>query len=546
MSESLAERSETTEFTTTLRRELERRVLTGARQQDLDRVFELEFGEGEEERTLVVELMPPGNILVVGPGGTILAVEEEVRAKNRRLVRGGLYHPPLQRRASPGEVTAEAVGEAAAKEETVGRAIGRHIGLPRKYVQEVLRRLSLEEDAPSSELEPRAEEVAFAIRGLVQEARSSPTPCVCEEGGAEEVYVVRPAGLEVKRDAKTVSALCDSLFLEEIVSAAVEGDLSGRRKQLEAGISRLQAEEASLRSSARAAREAAAAASSSGSAEAARRVIEMAGLKPERRPGSPEAAASLLYDWAKKYDRKAGSVSEAAKRLSRKMKAEAGESRSRKPLVRAKKEWFERFRWFLTSSGKLAVGGRDAQSNSNLVRRHTQDGDTVYHADLFGSPFFVLKSGREQTEADEREVAQATVAFSSAWKTGLGSADAYWVEPEQVSQTAPSGEYLARGSFAIKGRKNFVRRNLVELAVGVDGEGRVVAGPESAVSASLQKYVVLSPHKEKGSDTAKKVARDLEALSQRSDRPPVDDVLRALPSGGGKVVRRVGGGKAPE
>ncbi len=72
------------------------------------------------------------------------------------------------------------------------------------------------------------------------------------------------------------------------------------------------------------------------------------------------------------------------------------------PLSRAKKEWYEKFRWFFTTGGKLAIGGRDAQSNTTLIRRHLQENDTIYHADLFGSPFFILKGGKEQTEEEDQ------------------------------------------------------------------------------------------------------------------------------------------------
>ena len=129
------------------------------------------------------------------------------------------------------------------------------------------------------------------------------------------------------------------------------------------------------------------------------------------------------------------------------------------------------------------------------------------------------------------------MAFSSAWKTGLGSADAYWVRPEQVKTAAPSGEYLQRGSFAITGKKNFVPKILVEIAVCLDGEGRVLAGPEDAVRAQASSYLVLRPQREKGSDTAKRVLKDL-AGTGTGPRPSLDEVLRMLPTGGGKVVRR--------
>ena len=128
------------------------------------------------------------------------------------------------------------------------------------------------------------------------------------------------------------------------------------------------------------------------------------------------------------------------------------------------------------------------------------------------------------------------MSFSSGWKTGLGAADAYWVHKDQISSTAESGEYLAKGSFVIRGKKNFVRHALIQVAVGIDGEARVVAGPETAVARACPRYVVLVPHREKASDTAKKVLREL--VEGGAASPSLDDVLRALPSGGGKIVRR--------
>ena len=188
----------------------------------------------------------------------------------------------------------------------------------------------------------------------------------------------------------------------------------------------------------------------------------------------------------------------------------------------------------MSSGGRLAVGGRDAQSNTLLVKRHLGEGDVAYHADLFGSPFFVLKDGTAQSEEEVLELAQATVSFSSGWKTGLGAADAYWVNKNQVSSTTESGEYLARGSFVIRGKKNFVRHALIQVAVGIDEMGRVVAGPESAVAKSCLRYVVLIPHREKASDTAKKVLRELSEGKSEVPLPSLDDVVRALPAGGGR------------
>ena len=540
ISTKVSERGETGPFTSRLRGELERAKFTRAQQVDLDRVFELEF-EGKEPRRLILELMPPGNVIVTDGGGRIIAAEKEVRSEARRIAKGGAYVPPAQSRTSPSAVDAGAVSRMLSEEPTVGRAVGRHVALPRKYVAECLARLGANDGDPSSELEGREEEVVRVLRGMEAEARTNPRPCICETPRGDDIFVFPPRGARVKETSSSVSELCDALLLQEAQAEDVAPDASeNKRKELEATIARLRSE-AEVQSAAAVKLRAAADAARASPLEEAVGIMKSSGVSLAREPGSSAAAASALYDQAKRLEAKAEAGLESAEKLRRKIpKAEARAPKAR-PLARRKTEWYEKFRWFFTSEGKLAVGGRDAQSNSGLLGRHLEPRDTVYHADLFGSPFFVLKGGADQSEAEVRQISVATVAFSSAWKTGLGSADAYWVLPEQVSSAAPSGEYLPRGSFAIRGKKNFVNKNMVEIAVGVDPEGRIVSGPEEAIRKSAR-YLVLRPQREKSSDTAKKVLKELEAVAGKTFPPAaLDEVLRALPSGGGKIVRRGGG-----
>lgn len=540
ISEKVSLREETTPFTTTLRRLLERARAVGTSQVDLDRIFVIDL-KGIESRRLIVELMPPGNMIVTDMDGKILAIKEEVRSPRRRLSKGVHYEPPAQSRGSPSDISPDAVMSMARAEKTSGRALGRHLSLPRKYIREVLARLSISEESPSASLLGREEEVVGVVKGLVSEARSSPSPCLGITEDGDDVFVVAPKAFEVRRKAETVSQLCDELFLDRLKEGTKQIGYSQerRRLELEARVSRLKEEEATLLD--RAGRIRSLAASGLDPAKALDLMRDLQ-LTTKKRPASAAAVSSILFDEAKVLESKAGELEKAAKRLKTKGPAAGGKPREGPRLLpRVRREWYEKFRWFRTSSGKMAIGGRDAGSNSVLIRRHLTDEDTVYHADLFGSPFFVLKGGKTQTESDIGEVAQATVSFSSAWKTGLGSADAYWVAPAQIKTAAPSGEYLARGSFAITGRKNFVPRNLVEIAVGMTDGGKVTAGPEAAFRGSSPGYLVLRPHREKPSETAKRVLRDLVSLAGELPDLSVDEVVRVLPAGGGKVVRKVGG-----
>jgi predicted ribosome quality control (RQC) complex YloA/Tae2 family protein len=44
---------------------------------------------------------------------------------------------------------------------------------------------------------------------------------------------------------------------------------------------------------------------------------------------------------------------------------------------------------------------------------------------------------------------------------------AWWVESDQVSKTAPTGEYLTVGSFMIRGKKNFLPATPLEMGLAV-------------------------------------------------------------------------------
>jgi len=540
VSRSVSERTETSEFTSGLRAELERARFAEARQEDLDRVFVLDF-EGDEKRSLIVELMPPGNIIVTDSEHKILLLQEEVRAETRRLVRGGNYEPPKQSRLSPAEVSSEDVKMMLRDEKTVGRAIGKHIALPKKYVAETLSRLGLAEASPSTDIEGREDEVVEVLRQMVREAVDNPKPCLCETSKGQEIFVIPPKGAEAAESSKGISELCDRLYLGEISQARPESPGEGRRKELEITISKLKSESASMLSEAAKTR-AAAAAAGTGQKDEALRILRESGARLAREPASSAAVSSALFDHAKRLEGKSAEALAAAERLEKKLsKIEPRVAGPTMSLPKRRQEWFEKFRWFVTSEGRLAVGGRDAQSNTILLRRHLDDDDVVYHADLFGSPFFVLKGGARQSEPEATELAQATVSYSSGWKTGLGAADAYWVLKDQVSRTTESGEYLSKGSFVIRGKKNFVRHAMLQLAVGLDESGRVLAGPESAIAKVSPKYVLLVPHREKTSDTAKNILKELTPAGGRTQATSLDDVIRALPAGGGKIVRRKGG-----
>ncbi|MEK6984559.1 MAG: NFACT RNA binding domain-containing protein [Nanoarchaeota archaeon] len=200
-------------------------------------------------------------------------------------------------------------------------------------------------------------------------------------------------------------------------------------------------------------------------------------------------------------------------------------------LKERKLEWYEKFRWFISSEGFLVVGGRDATSNEIVVKKHTEPGDLVFHTDLAGSPFFVVKSeGKEIGEKTKEEAADATSTFSKTWKLGLQTTKVFYVNPEQVSKKTKAGEYMGKGAFMIYGKTNYIQ-NKVNLALGLTKNQQIMGGPLEAVKANCEKHVVLEQGNEKPSAVAKSIRHKIGGH--------VDEIIRALPAGSFKVKKNI-------
>ena len=142
-----------------------------------------------------------------------------------------------------------------------------------------------------------------------------------------------------------------------------------------------------------------------------------------------------------------------------------------------KTHWFEKFHWFITSDNYLVLAGKDAHQNEMLVKRYLRPGDAYLHADVHGAASCVLrakqrrmKNGKVKTlplsDQALREAGSFTICRSSAWNSRMVTS-AWWVEPHQVSKTAPTGEYLTVGSFMIRGKKNFLPPSQLEMGLAV-------------------------------------------------------------------------------
>ena len=202
------------------------------------------------------------------------------------------------------------------------------------------------------------------------------------------------------------------------------------------------------------------------------------------------------------------------------------------PKKRVKKnlKWYEKLRWFVSSDDVLVVGGRDANSNESVVKKYLEPNDIYLHADIHGATSTAIKlNGHKLNDNLLKESGEFAASFSSAWSKGFTSQDVFWVHPDQVSKTPEAGEFLAKGSFVIRGHRNYIRGARLKLAVGiVDYEGkRIMAGPIEALEKHSQNFVVLKPGFTKKEAIAKKILHKI----NEDDLITLDDIIRVLPSG---------------
>ena len=123
------------------------------------------------------------------------------------------------------------------------------------------------------------------------------------------------------------------------------------------------------------------------------------------------------------------------------------------------------------------------------------------------------------------------VVWSRGWSAGGAAANAFWVEPPQVSKTAETGEALARGAFVVRGTRNYLRNLPLELTLGlalVNGVPLPLTGPHSAVTAHCSRWARIGPGTTKKETLANRIAKAT-GLAQ-------DDVLAVLPPGNVQVL----------
>jgi predicted ribosome quality control (RQC) complex YloA/Tae2 family protein len=192
-----------------------------------------------------------------------------------------------------------------------------------------------------------------------------------------------------------------------------------------------------------------------------------------------------------------------------------------------KRFWFEKYKWFISSDDFLVIAGKDATSNEEVIKKHTEPDDLVFHTDAPGSSFVVIKANKKIVpDRTISEAATYTGINSKTWSLGMRSADVFMVKPEQVTKEAKSGEFIGKGSFMIYGKRTNFNVSL-DLGVGeiiYEDQKIMMFGPESAIKNKCENFLLLKQGDLKKSDVTKKLMHHFKLQTN-------DDLLSQLPSG---------------
>jgi predicted ribosome quality control (RQC) complex YloA/Tae2 family protein len=589
--------AEESEIVHLIRREVERAKIESIEQSGTERIIMIKFTHFDgKTRVIVAELFGIGNIILCDENMEILALLNPIQVRHRVLKRGHKYVPPPTRGIDVLDITLEQLqnmrNSVDAKNLDVSRWLGRNISIPKKFVEEIIRSAGISTTNVGQLSENDISRIFTVTKEIANFNTGSHQSLVIlgDDGKARDAIAI-PSMFDSKlapraRTSQSFMEAVDEVLANEINEkhsnlktieidkriSLLQHDIAEQNKAKEEVISKAMVlrriandlMEISLKGITNtvdndSVKQILTGLSALIVIEKGRKYLEVLDEHVPIADSSLARISSLLFVRAKELERGCVSIEDAKAKLC----AQLDKLRSRTTSIQDKivikeqiaKEWYERYRWFTTSDGLLAIGGRDASSNSAIIRRHLTENDIVFHAEIHGSPFFILKDAKQVSEISATliEVAQATVSFSRAWRDGLFSADAYWVEPSQIKKGAPTGQFLPKGSFVIEGRRNYIKGIEIKLAVGIIwSRSRYVlaCGPPSAVRKRSVVYTQLSPGGIDPNSVAKKIKTELTKAScantnNKDDKNvylagfiksvSINDFIRAIPYGHSKI-----------
>jgi predicted ribosome quality control (RQC) complex YloA/Tae2 family protein len=570
-----------------LRREIVRAKVVDVQQLGSERIVMLKFTFDAVERNLIAEFFAGGNITLCDEMMKIIAVLNPIEVKHRVLRVKAEYRYPPTRAIDVLELKPEHMKTMLSSDLDVARWMGRNIAIGRKYVEHVLKKSGVDLDAKCRELGEEDVNNLYknAIEVVADVCNGRHEPVIVKEN--DVAVDASPLPLSVSQSMERVESYMDAVdmvlssYLKNMGEAIKAGEFAGKSAELERALEEQEKAKSILLERSGAIRRFAdemMALTRTGAhtitdpslqtllsqnnvqihEERGTAVLSIMDEKISLNKNTAiPSIASLLYSRAKELERGTDSIENAKKKIAKDLERLKQLSAVAKKKVKVReqtgKEWFERYRWFVTSEGMFAVGGRDASSNSALIRRHMTENDIVFHAEVHGSPFFILKNAKGDEESSMQEVAQATASFSRAWRDGLLAVDVFWVRPDQIKKAAPSGQYLPKGAFVIEGKRNSVRGLELKLAVGITklkDRYTLMCGPHESVKRNSLLYVLIAPDGGEVSEVAKKIKAEFVKLAgdlaDYAKGLSMDEIIRAIPSGKSRIIHSAKGASVGE
>jgi len=558
-----------------LRSDLLRSKIEKIEQIGTERIAYLTFSNFDNRFVLIVEFFGEGNLLLCNYNKKILALLHSIDVKHRQLRVGVDYNPPPTDGIDVINFKKDDFKEILSSTTTIGKTIGRGLGLPKKYVEEIIRLSSINRAKPSNQLSNEEIESLYDIINTtisnVIEGNHDPT--IINDGEISEIFPIRFS--DDNTNAKKVSSFNDGLdiiFSEQILQKGKSLYSDAAEKKIKELENTLDEQKKAISTVLEKSKQIADVANlfftmqSEGKSdikdprivevlhdknsemikEKGVSILKIGDAKIKINPDLPlPSIASKLFDESKKQKGAIKSIEKLIKKTEDKLektiqKGEIARGSIGFAEVR-KKSWFERYRWFYTSDGILAVGGRDSSSNSAIIRKYMEKDDKVFHAEIHGSPFFILKDKNETImPLSIRETSHATVCFSRAWKEGMYGVNCYWVTPEQVKKAAPSGQTMGKGSFIIEGTRNYNKITTLKLGIGIlqkEEDYLLVCGPPEPIKKTCVCYVVIEPGSIEIADMGKRIRANFVGVDEKFAKMfLVDDYVRVLPTGGSKIT----------
>jgi predicted ribosome quality control (RQC) complex YloA/Tae2 family protein len=591
-------------FCMSLRKYLDNGVIKAVRQHEFERIVTIEIATRQGDFQLVLELFGGGNVILVDPEAKILQAMTYKRMRDRNILRGEPFQHPPARGKNPLKLNIQEFKEIQNLGETeIVRALTKFLSISGTYAEEILLRAEVDKKTSCSSLAETELDVIFnqLKNGLERVISENLEPRIVSDEN-NELIDVTPLQLKKYEAFKQTQYETFNKALDDYYAKITDADLVAESSgEVESEVARykriLQKQQKALvnlkepiiknknigdliylhfgelqsflqkildqKRSGKSWKEIALTFEEKKKANSYPEIYFHA-LEPKNQlvhvsldnqlfslqfNESIQANADKYYSRSKKAEKKLRGAEKTLQDTLAKIKKVEKQVRlvkeAQQPLAkRRKKAWFEKFRWFYSSDGFLVIGGRDATTNEIIVKKQMDPDDIIFHAEIGGAPFVLIKTeGKTVPEQTINEAAQLAASYSRAWKELFSAVNVYWINPDQVSKTPPSGQSLKKGAFMIRGTKNFVRGVPMLVAIGVkidDKEIMVVGGPVDAIRHQTNAYVEVVQGTQKSSQLAKKIRHQLstkvsEDLKRTVTAIPLEDIQRFIPLGRGKM-----------